>query len=57
MAKFLAANPDFHVVEPEQPCPGRNIGPLGTLFVAPQDRTDGFLCRHPGTKVTQNSLL
>ena len=40
--KFLSANPDFHVVEPETALPGADIGPLGTLFLPHKTGTDGF---------------
>lgn len=40
--KFLAANPDFHVVRPETALPGADINPLGTLFLPHKTGTDGF---------------
>ena len=42
MEKFLSANPDFHVLEPEAALPGADIGPLGTLFLPHKTGTDGF---------------
>ena len=40
--KFLSANPDFHLVQPESALPGADITPLGTVFLPHKTGTDGF---------------
>ncbi|WP_455500835.1 RsmB/NOP family class I SAM-dependent RNA methyltransferase, partial [Gemmiger sp.] len=40
--KFLAANPDFHLVQPETVPAGADATPYGTLFLPHKTRTDGF---------------
>ena len=40
--KFLSANLDFHLVQPESALPGADITPLGTVFLPHKTGTDGF---------------
>ena len=40
--KFLAGNPEFHLVKPEISLPGMQNGEFGTLFLPQKTGTDGF---------------